>query len=140
MAMDNWGKHKVPTLRNVGMGPGIGFPKAYSHNGYFKFLKGIVNFYNTRDVKPTCPDPFTAEKDALAMGCWPEPEVPINVNTDELGDLGLTPEEEDAIVAFMLTLSDGYGTRGGGRRMIELERDSRIIQRQVTTPVNIERR
>ena len=31
-----------------------------------------------------------------------------NVNTDELGDLGLTAEEEDAIVAFMETLSDGY--------------------------------
>jgi cytochrome c peroxidase len=31
-----------------------------------------------------------------------------NVNTDELGDLGLTPEEEDAIVAFMETLSDGF--------------------------------
>jgi len=25
---------------------------------------------------------------------------------DELGDLGLTPEEEDAIVLFMKTLSD----------------------------------
>jgi cytochrome c peroxidase len=34
--------------------------------------------------------------------------TPINVNTDELGDLGLTDEEEDAIVAFMETLSDGY--------------------------------
>ena len=31
-----------------------------------------------------------------------------NVNTDELGNLGLTNEEEDAIVAFLMTLSDGY--------------------------------
>jgi len=48
-------------------------------------------FYNTRDVED-----------------WPPPEVADNVNTDELGDLGLTAEEEDAIVAFMETLSDGY--------------------------------
>lgn len=108
MAMDNMGKHKVPTLRNVGKGPGSGFTKAYMHNGYFKSLKSVVHFYNTRDVKPACPDPFTLEADALRMGCWPEPEVALNVNTDELGDLGLTDEEEDAIVAFMLTLSDGY--------------------------------
>jgi len=30
------------------------------------------------------------------------------LNTKEMGDLGLTPEEEDAIVAFLETLSDGY--------------------------------
>lgn len=85
------GKHKVPTLRNVDMRPYEGFVKAYGHNGYFKSLEEIVNFYNTRDVED-----------------WPEPEVPMNVNTDELGDLGLTPGEEAAIVAFMKTLTDGY--------------------------------
>ena len=39
---------------------------------------------------------------------WPAPEVAENVNMDELGDLGLTEEEEEAIVAFLKTLSDGY--------------------------------
>lgn len=102
------GKQKVPTLRNVDKRPGRGFVKAYSHNGYFKSLSGIVNFYNTRDVKRPCPDPFTTEADAMKQGCWPVPEVEANVNTDELGNLGLTPEEEDAIVAFLKTLSDGY--------------------------------
>jgi len=34
--------------------------------------------------------------------------VPMNVNTDELGNLGLSPEEETAIVAFLKTLSDGF--------------------------------
>jgi len=34
--------------------------------------------------------------------------VADNVNRDELGDLGLTPEEEDAIVAFLKTLTDGF--------------------------------
>jgi cytochrome c peroxidase len=83
-------------------------PKAYMHNGYFKTLKGVVNFYNTRDVKPACSSAWVTEEEALRIGCWPAPEVQENVNTDELGNLGLTPAEEDAIVAFMETLSDGY--------------------------------
>jgi cytochrome c peroxidase len=108
LADENIGKHKVPTLRNVDKRYGDGTPKAYAHNGYFKSLKSIVHFYNTRDVKATCPDLFTTEMDAMRMNCWPEPEVPENVNTDELGNLGLTDEEEDAVVAFMKTLSDGF--------------------------------
>jgi cytochrome c peroxidase len=103
----NNGKQKVPTLRNVDLRPDPGFVKAYGHNGYFKSLEGIVHFYNTRDVKDVCPDYYT-EAQALAADCWPVPEVAANVNTDELGDLGLTPEEEAAIVAFLKTLSDGY--------------------------------
>jgi cytochrome c peroxidase len=103
----NLGKQKVPTLRNVDLRPDPGFVKAYGHNGYFKSLEGIVHFYNTRDVLPACPGDYT-EEDALAAGCWPPPEVADNVNTAELGDLGLSPEEEAAIVAFLKTLSDGY--------------------------------
>jgi cytochrome c peroxidase len=105
--LPEWGKHKVPTLRNVDMRPDESFVKDFGHNGYFKSLEGIVHFYNTRDVKPTCPGPYT-EADALANNCWPDPEVMMNVNTDELGDLGLSPAEEAAIVAFLKTLSDGY--------------------------------
>jgi cytochrome c peroxidase len=104
----NLGKQKVPTLRNVDKRPYKGFAKAFAHNGYFKSLKGIVHFYNTRDAKPTCLNPFTTEADALAQDCWPAPEVPVNVNTDELGNLHLTDDQEDAIVAFLKTLSDGY--------------------------------
>ncbi|HET6559524.1 MAG TPA: cytochrome c peroxidase [Prolixibacteraceae bacterium] len=92
-ADENMGKQKVPTLRNVDKRPGLGFTKAYTHNGYFKSLKEVVHFYNTRDVPG-------------AM--WPPAEYPENINTDELGNLGLTDAEEDAIVAFMATLSDGY--------------------------------
>ena len=36
------------------------------------------------------------------------PEVAANVNTEELGNLALTDMEENAIVAFLRTLSDGY--------------------------------
>lgn len=103
----NMGKHKVPTLRNVGLGASDDFVKAYGHNGYFKSLYGVVHFYNTRDVLPTCQGDYT-EAQALAAKCWPAPEVADNMNTDELGDLGLSYDDEMAIVAFLETLSDGY--------------------------------
>ena len=90
-AEDNYGKQKVPTLRNVDLSPREGFVKAFMHNGFFTSLKEVVRFYNTRDV---------AGED------WPPAEVLENVNTEELGDLGMTPEEEDAIVLFMKILSD----------------------------------
>ncbi len=106
-AAANTGKHKVPTLRNVDRRPDGAFVKAYMHNGYFKTLSGLVHFYNTRDVKPVCSGSFT-EREALARDCWPAPEVRANMNTDELGNLGLSQTEERAIVAFMGTLSDGY--------------------------------
>jgi len=100
----NMGKVKVPTLRNVDKKPSAQFVKAFSHNGYFKSLEEIVHFYNTRDVLPTCPPGSYGEK----LSCWPPPEYPDNVNHEELGNLGLTPDEEAAIVAFLRTLSDGY--------------------------------
>jgi cytochrome c peroxidase len=103
---DEWGKQKVPTLRNVDKGADS-VTKAYTHNGYFKTLYGIVHFYNTRDVLDVCPGAYT-EAQALAADCWPAAEVSENVNTDELGDLGLSEDEEWAIVAFLKTLSDGY--------------------------------
>ncbi len=115
LADKNKGKHKEPTLRNVDLRVREGFVKAYMHNGFFKTLKGVVHFYNTRDVKMACPegkvyDPTDDYTEAMAMAknCWPAPEVMDNVNKDQLGDLGLTDGEEDAIVAFLKTLSDGY--------------------------------
>ncbi len=77
------GKFKVPTLRNVALTP------PYGHNGYFATLAGIVHFYNTRDVD-----------------AWPDPEVFENMNTTELGDLGLTADEEYSLVVFMQSLTD----------------------------------
>lgn len=114
-ADDNMGKHKVPTMRNVDGRTHPGFVKAFGHNGFFKSLKGLVHFYNTRDVKDVCPegksyDPTDDYTEAMALkyNCWPAPEVRSNLNMDELGDLGLKKEDEWALVAFMQTLSDGY--------------------------------
>lgn len=104
LASANLGKHKVPTLRNVDKRPNPQFVKAYGHNGYFKSLKEFVHFYNTRDTLKRCKQGSPGEK----QSCWPAPEVSSNVNSSELGNLKLTDKEEDAIVAFMKTLSDGY--------------------------------
>lgn len=104
---DQDGKHKVPTLRNVAL------TAPYMHNGYFRTLRGVVDFYNTRDTKPRCDDPFTVEASAIAQNCWPVAEVENNVNTDELGNLRLTDEEVDDIVAYLHTLTDGWRPRGG---------------------------
>jgi cytochrome c peroxidase len=87
-AADNAGRFKVPTLRNLAR------TAPYGHNGYFKTLKDIVHFYNTRDVP--------------AAG-WPEGEVPETVNHDELGNLGMSDAEENDLVEFLKTLTDGYG-------------------------------
>jgi cytochrome c peroxidase len=81
------------------------------HNGYFKTLKQVVHFYNTRDVKDRCEDLglYDATVDvAMANNCWPAPEVEENMNTDLMGDLGLTEQEEDDLVALMKAMSDGY--------------------------------
>jgi cytochrome c peroxidase len=97
------GKFQVSTLRNVDMRPRPDFVKAYTHNGYFKSLKEIVHFYNTRDKLPRCQPGAPGEK----VTCWPPPEVPQNVDRT-IGNLGLTNEEEDQLVAFLKTLTDGY--------------------------------
>jgi cytochrome c peroxidase len=132
------GFFKTPTLRNVDKRKGKGFVKAYTHNGWFKSPESIVHFYNTallgredleeqtglflpfvKDYVDTtaftfgvtrCPPDFTTEKEALKHNCWPEaavngrfPGIPFFV-----GDLGLTLEEEAALVAYMKTLTDEH--------------------------------
>ncbi len=99
-----WGAVKVPTLRNVDKRPRPTFNKSFGHNGYFDSLESVVHFYNTRDVLPYCAT--LKGKAEPGKNCWPVPEVADNVNTEELGKLGLTAAEEAAVVAFIRTLSD----------------------------------
>jgi cytochrome c peroxidase len=82
------GKFKVMSLRNIAV------TAPYGHNGFFASLEQIIHFYNTRDV---------------ALERWPAPEVAQNLNVAELGNLGLTAGEEADLVAFLKTLTDGYG-------------------------------
>jgi cytochrome c peroxidase len=119
------GVMQTSTVRNVGMVPpqcptteagqtdASGnpipyFQKEFFHNGYAKSLKQLVHFYNTRDVfafnvtSGHCPAGTTEKVD-----CWPMPEVRNNIDMT-VGNLGLTSQEEDQIVTFMLTLTDGF--------------------------------
>jgi cytochrome c peroxidase len=91
------------TLRNVDKRPNPDFVKAYMHNGYFKSLKEVVHFYNTRDSLPSCPQGTAGEKTT----CWPAPEISQNVDKT-IGGLGLASKQEDQLVAFLKTLTDGY--------------------------------
>jgi cytochrome c peroxidase len=113
------GTMQVSSARNVAMtpaqcptteAPGPYFQKEFFHNGYIKSLKQLVHFYNTRD-EPTfaydvtsghCPA-GTVER----VNCWPRPEVKNNLDMTT-GKLGLTDQEENQIVAFLQTLTDGY--------------------------------
>jgi cytochrome c peroxidase len=111
------GQMQVSSLRDVALtppqcptteAPGPYFQKGFFHNGYFKSLKQVVHFYNTRDTyaypvtSGHCPK-GTIEK----VDCWPMPEVRNNIDMTS-GNLGLTDEEENQIVAFLQTLSDGF--------------------------------
>ena len=104
LAPDNQARMQVPTLRNVDKRPYPDFVKAYGHNGYFTSLKAIVHFYNTRDVLPRCKPHDVGE----GTTCWPAPESTENMNTSKVGNLGLSDAEEDALVSFMQTLTDGF--------------------------------
>src|SRR2546426_6006473 len=113
------GQFQVASTRNVAMtppqcptteAPGPYFQKEVFHNGYIKSLKQLVHFYNTRDVFPFdvtsghCPAGKTEKVD-----CWPRPEVPSTSTIDmTTGKLGLTDQEENQIVAFLRTLTDGF--------------------------------
>ena len=87
------GKFKIPSLRNCAI------TAPYEHNGVFETLKEVVMFNNTRDVP--------------GAG-WPPPEVPENVHRHmppmprTFGQLGLTDQQVNDIVALLQTLTDGY--------------------------------
>src|SRR5882762_4378558 len=111
------GQFQVSTARDVALvpsqcptteAPGPYFQKEFFHNGYIKSLKQLVHFYNTRDLyaypvtSGHCPAGKTEKVD-----CWPTPEVPNNLDMT-IGSLGLTDHEEDLIVIFLRTLTDGF--------------------------------
>ena len=113
------GLMQTSTARNVAMvpskcptteAPGPYFQKEFFHNGYIKSLKQLVHFYNTRDVAKFkfnvtsghCPQGTTEKVD-----CWPMPEVPNNIDMT-IGNLGLSDHEENQLVIFLQTLTDGF--------------------------------
>lgn len=87
------GKHKVPTLRNVAV------TAPYMHNGVFKDLKTVVEFYDKYNNKDRNIDPETNKP-------WDEPEVKDNISLQELKANKLTDRKVEALVAFMKLLTD----------------------------------
>nr|WP_244580123.1 cytochrome c peroxidase [Cohaesibacter gelatinilyticus] len=93
----NWdGKFKTSTLRNVAVtGP-------YMHNGVFKDLKTVVQFYNRYNSlkKSSQINPETGKT-------WGKPEVPATLDVKELTTGPALDEKRiNALVAFMKTLTD----------------------------------
>lgn len=104
------GRHKVRSLRNIEL------TSPYMHNGLFKTLEEVVHFYNTRDKLARCESPANATNPSFAITCWPQAEFHNSHNIDELGDLGLTTQDEADIVSYLKTFTDSYpewGNRNG---------------------------
>jgi cytochrome c peroxidase len=119
------GEFRVPSLRNVDKRPSPDFVKCYMHNGVFKSLKQVVHFYNTRNLTTAgeIVDWTNLNPTAHLKGkpLWPAPEYPSAITMQNprglpngpdsrVGNLGLTEQEENDLVAFLGTLSDGYFT------------------------------
>jgi len=89
------GKFKVPTLRNIAV------TEPYMHNGVFRDLKTVVEFYDhfqagsTRTINPETGLP------------WRAAEVAENQSTAELQDGRILSDSDvEALVCFMRTLTD----------------------------------
>lgn len=89
------GKFKVPTLRNISV------TAPYMHNGVFKKLRTVIEFYDHfLEGSEHTINPETGEP-------WAEAEIDENISEAELqdGDL-LNDEDIDALICFLDTLTD----------------------------------
>ena len=79
------GQFKVPSLRNIAL------TAPYMHNGSITNLRVVLEFYNKRDLEP--------ER-------WGPTDYPETVNREDMGDLKLTDQQIDDLLAFMHTFTD----------------------------------
>jgi cytochrome c peroxidase len=113
------GAFKTPTVRNVDTRPDPDFVKCYGHNGFFKSLPQVVHFYNTRNLTTVAGEVIDFTKKSPYAGLkgtplWPPPENPwpeslvnpTGARAGLIGNLGLSPQDEANLVAFLQTLSD----------------------------------
>ncbi len=87
------GKYKTPTLRNIAV------TSPYMHNGVFKDLKTVVEFYDKYNNKDRTINPETRKE-------WDEPEVKDTISLEELKAKKLSDRKVEALVAFMKLLTD----------------------------------
>ncbi len=116
------GAFRASTLRNVDKRPSSNFVKAYTHNGFFKSLPQIVHFYNARNLTTvpgevidfTQPNPYAKLKgtplfpppENLNPATLVNPSGATVANGGIVGNLGLSPQDEANLVAFLKTLTD----------------------------------
>ena len=105
---DLCGAFKVPTLRNIAL------TAPYFHNGRFRTLREVVEFYVRRDTNPEEWYPRGTDGLVHKFDDLP-PEYAASVNTDEgpydrkPGEMpALSPGEIDDVVAFLEALTDDY--------------------------------
>jgi hypothetical protein len=106
------GAFKVPSLRNVGLTP------PYMHNGGFSDLHQVVEFYNRGGDKRSqeCAVDLPSGRNTVPGNSsqspdrGPDPNGVFMKECDNLDNdvtpLFFTPQEEDDLVAFMLSLTD----------------------------------
>lgn len=90
------GKFKTPTLRNVAV------TSPYMHNGVFKELRTVIDFYNKYNSKSAKRqiNPETGES-------WDKPEFHETISFEELqSGPALDDKRIDALVAFLKLLTD----------------------------------
>ena len=87
------GKYKVPTLRNVAV------TAPYMHNGVFKDLKTVMEFYDKYNDINRRINPETNKS-------WREPEVKETISLEELRSKRQSDRKIEALVAFMKILTD----------------------------------
>jgi cytochrome c peroxidase len=122
------GKFKVPSLRNVDLRPADDFLKAYGHNGYFKSLEDLILFYSWRGLTMNgglgmggrgmdgCSGGGMGGGgmgggvgDMMEMMCNPDlfPAPEVDQNLAQMNHFNMM--DQNNILAFLKTLSDGYG-------------------------------
>ncbi len=106
------GMFLTPTLRNVAT------RHVFFHNGVYHDLHQVLDFYNFRDtapakIFPTSPDGTVATFDDLPRNDWPNLDTadpPFNRHFGQ--PPAMSHGEEDDIIAFLRTLTDGYTPPG----------------------------
>ena len=106
------GMFKSPSLRNVAL------RRAYFHNGVFRTLRQVMEFYVERDTNPEKWYPRAADRTVRKFDDLP-PQYHANVNVEppfdkHLGDRPrLSSEEIDDIIAFLHDADRRVSGRGG---------------------------